>query len=200
MSHTLVLNTDHRPVGFLPLSALSWQDSIRALYLGTVTSLHNYENWWVQSPSQRIAVPSVVVTTRYIKIKRNSIAFNDTMVFLRDEYRCQYCGKLFSEHQLTLDHVTPRSMGGNRSWTNIVSACSPCNSRRGNNVRQRPLKEPRRPNYWQMVELRRQHPLIIPDESWMPYLDWADRVEIIPPYGMPGYKAAPTKMLRTLVG
>lgn len=199
MSHTLVLNADMKPLGYLPISAFSWQDSVRALWLGTVTSLHDYADWWVQSPSQRLAVPSVVITKRYIRVRRNTVAFTDGMIFLRDDYRCQYCGKTFPERHLTLDHVTPRCMGGKKSWTNIVTACGPCNSRRGNNARQRPLAEPRRPSYWQMVEQRRQHPLTIPDAAWLPYLDWADRVDVVPPYGMPGYRAAPTRALRHLV-
>jgi len=50
-------------------------------------------------------------------------------VFKRDNYTCQYCGK--PTHQLTIDHVVPRHMGGQKSWLNVVTACSTCNHRKG---------------------------------------------------------------------
>lgn len=198
MTHTLVLNSDCTPLGLLPISALSWQDAMRALCLGTVTSIHNYDTWDIHSPGNVHAVPSVVMTSKYVKVRRN-VAFTDSMIFLRDDYTCQYCGKRFPERSLTLDHVLPKSMGGGKTWGNIVAACGPCNNRRGNNQRLRPKNEPRRPTYYEMVEKRRSHPLVIPDMSWLPYLNWSDRVDIVPPLGMPGYRSAPTRALRNLV-
>ena len=50
-------------------------------------------------------------------------------VFHRDNYTCQYCGK--HTLHLTIDHILPRHMGGPHTWTNIVTACSPCNHRKG---------------------------------------------------------------------
>lgn len=47
----------------------------------------------------------------------------------RDNYECQYCGR---KSNLTLDHIIPRSNGGNNSWENLVTACEPCNLRKGN--------------------------------------------------------------------
>lgn len=49
----------------------------------------------------------------------------------RDRLTCCYCGQQFRERNLTIDHVTPRSKGGADDWLNVVSACSPCNSRKG---------------------------------------------------------------------
>jgi 5-methylcytosine-specific restriction endonuclease McrA len=49
-------------------------------------------------------------------------------VLRRDKYACQYCG---NTKKLTLDHVMPRSKGGKHSWDNVVIACEPCNSRKG---------------------------------------------------------------------
>jgi len=50
-------------------------------------------------------------------------------VFLRDDHTCQYCG--LHTRDLTLDHVIPRAKGGKHTWDNLVSACSPCNHRKG---------------------------------------------------------------------
>lgn len=52
-------------------------------------------------------------------------------VLSRDGYRCVYCGELFPEPQLTLDHVEPRMRGGDQSEGNLVAACRPCNALKG---------------------------------------------------------------------
>lgn len=48
-------------------------------------------------------------------------------LFRRDRCICAYCGKLFSEHRLTRDHIIPSSRGGEDKWMNVVAACEKCN-------------------------------------------------------------------------
>ncbi len=52
-------------------------------------------------------------------------------IFARDEYRCVYCGESFPAERLSLDHVQPRMRGGDNSPGNLVTACQPCNTRKG---------------------------------------------------------------------
>jgi len=52
-------------------------------------------------------------------------------IFARDEYRCVYCGERFEPDLLTVDHVQPRTRGGDRSGGNLVTACGACNARKG---------------------------------------------------------------------
>jgi 5-methylcytosine-specific restriction endonuclease McrA len=52
-------------------------------------------------------------------------------VLRRDGFRCVYCGAVFPEELLTLDHVQPRMRGGDRSEGNIVTACRACNAEKG---------------------------------------------------------------------
>lgn len=52
-------------------------------------------------------------------------------VLRRDRFRCVYCAETFPEEQLTLDHVEPRMRGGDHSEGNLVTACRPCNERKG---------------------------------------------------------------------
>jgi 5-methylcytosine-specific restriction endonuclease McrA len=70
-------------------------------------------------------------------------------VYARDDFRCQYCGSRFTSDGLTYDHVVPKSAGGRREWRNIVSACSPCNLRKGNRTCDEsgmfPLRMPKAP-------------------------------------------------------
>lgn len=50
------------------------------------------------------------------------------MIYKRDNNKCQYCG---STRKLTIDHVIPRSKGGDDTWENLVVACSTCNTKKG---------------------------------------------------------------------
>jgi 5-methylcytosine-specific restriction endonuclease McrA len=52
-------------------------------------------------------------------------------VFARDGYRCVYCGAELPAEALTVDHVQPRVRGGDASGGNLVTACGPCNVRKG---------------------------------------------------------------------
>jgi 5-methylcytosine-specific restriction endonuclease McrA len=50
------------------------------------------------------------------------------LIYKRDDHRCQYCGSI---KQLTIDHVIPKSKGGKDTWENLVVACMPCNTKKG---------------------------------------------------------------------
>jgi 5-methylcytosine-specific restriction endonuclease McrA len=173
VGETLVLNADGMPVSVLPVSSLIWQDAIKSIWVGAVKVLENYEDWQVHSPSITMPVPSVVITNRYIN-PAHGVQFNADNIKLRDRYKCAYCQKSFHENDLTLDHVTPKTFGGRSTWENLVSACSPCNNNRGCDFRIQPTIKPYKPNYYQMVALRREFPLEVPHESWVQYLDWPE--------------------------
>ena len=53
-------------------------------------------------------------------------------IYMRDKFRRQYCGEKKGVAELTLDHILPRSRGGDNSPMNIVTACIPCNNRKSN--------------------------------------------------------------------
>src|SRR5438552_10411543 len=72
-------------------------------------------------------LPSVVSLKSYVRPARHP-AFTRFNVFLRDRFTCQYCG---DHRDLTFDHVNPRSKGGQTTWENVVTACSPCNLLKG---------------------------------------------------------------------
>ena len=52
-------------------------------------------------------------------------------IFARDNYRCVFCGQVFPEEELTVDHLQARSRGGDRSGGNLVTACGACNLKKG---------------------------------------------------------------------
>ena len=111
------------------------------------------ETDWILAVNYPLQVPRVIRLLTYDRIPRNSIKFNRRNVFLRDENCCQYCEKTFSAHSLSLDHVTPRSRGGQTTWENVVTACLECNIHKGGRtpqeagmrLRRPPLKPKRNP-------------------------------------------------------
>lgn len=86
---------------------------------------------WVSTVRFHIAVPRIVRVLSFAKIPRRSVKFNRRNIFARDNNTCQYCGKRFPSAELSLDHVVPRSQGGQSCWENIVCACVCCNVRKG---------------------------------------------------------------------
>ena len=78
-------------------------------------------------------IPEVILLTNYDKLPNKSATFCRREIWKRDNYKCQYCG-IKCQDDLTLDHVIPRSLGGETSWVNCVLACSSCNSQKADRV------------------------------------------------------------------
>jgi 5-methylcytosine-specific restriction endonuclease McrA len=172
----LVLNADFRPLSYYPLSLWSWQETVKAVFLDRVNIVSEYERF-VHSPSFQMRLPSVVSLKTYVKPALYP-AFTRFNVFLRDRFTCQYCG---AKHELTFDHVIPRSRGGQTRWDNVSTACSPCNLRKGgdmpNVARMWPMQEPYRPTVFELHRNGRQFPPNYLHESWMDYLYWDTELE-----------------------
>jgi 5-methylcytosine-specific restriction endonuclease McrA len=175
----LVLNADFRPLSYYPLSLWSWQDAVKAVYLDRVSVLSEYDAE-VHSPSHSSRLPSVIALREYIPSARRP-AFTRFNVFLRDSFSCVYCGDEKPTHDLTFDHVIPRSRGGRTSWDNVVTACGPCNLRKADKlpreIRMFPRDLPRQPTSWELQENGRAFPPNHLHESWRDYLYWDSELE-----------------------
>lgn len=126
MEQVLLLN-----MTFEPLGSISWQKAIVLYYKGRVEVVEEYDRD-VRSVSFSFKMPAVVRLLRMAKIrKREHVPFTRSNVYARDHYTCQYCGEPGDHDELTFDHVVPVAHGGRRSWTNIVTACEPCNRQKG---------------------------------------------------------------------
>ncbi len=170
----LVLNADFRPLSYFPLSVWPWQDAVKATLLGRVNTVAEYDRV-IRSPSMEMALPSVVSLKEYIK-PADRPAFTRFNVFLRDKFTCQYSGQRLPAHELTFDHVIPRSRGGRTCWENVVTASSEYNLRKGNRTPEQAglkLRQPaRRPTTWELLENGRSFPPNYLHESWGDYLYW----------------------------
>ena len=166
---TLVLNADGAPVSLIPLSLCNWQESIRYLVLEKANVLVWHENWIVRSARWETAVPSIIMLKDYMKPK-NTVRFSKSNVFLRDLYTCQYCNKKLIKKDCTLDHVHPLSLGGRSVWDNSVTACGPCNARKSNSIKTKPLIKPYKPSYFELVNKRKQLPFQVRDPVWLDFL------------------------------
>jgi 5-methylcytosine-specific restriction endonuclease McrA len=123
---TLLLNATYEPLRVIP-----WQRAIIMVWLGKVEVIRSYEQV-LRASSWRVHMPAVVRLMEFVRRHRVRIAFSRRNVFLRDDHRCQYCHVRLPSSELTCDHVIPRSQGGRSSWENVVTACGPCNRRKGN--------------------------------------------------------------------
>jgi 5-methylcytosine-specific restriction endonuclease McrA len=92
-------------------------------------------------------LPTVIRLRSYVKIPYKEISLSRRNVLHRDNYTCQYCGE--RRHDLTIDHIMPRSKGGIDSWENVVAACLKCNVKKGdrtpNQAGMHLMTTPRRP-------------------------------------------------------
>lgn len=172
----LVLNADFRPLSYYPLSLWNWQDTIKAVFLDRVNIVSFYDRV-VRSPTFEMQLPSVVCLKAYVK-PATFPAFTRFNVFLRDRFICQYCG---FDDDLTFDHLIPRSKGGMTRWDNVVTACAPCNLRKGamlpGKAKMWPMQEPYRPTVHELHRNGRLFPPNYLHQSWMDYLYWDAELE-----------------------
>jgi 5-methylcytosine-specific restriction endonuclease McrA len=124
----LVLNASYEPIHVCAV-----RRALILLFKG-VASTEEAGEGRVHSPSQSLAVPSVIRLLEYRRIPRQMRAISRKNILIRDQHTCQYCNKHFGAGELTLDHVIPRSRGGSNTWENLVASCLHCNNRKGDRL------------------------------------------------------------------
>ena len=169
MSDTLVLNADAKPYSVLPLSTITWQESIKYLVLEKVTVLEWYDDWLVSSMEWETRVPAVVMVKKYVR-KNSSVRFTKFNMMLRDSFTCQYCEEVLHRNICTMDHVVPVSKGGRTTWTNVVTACGPCNVSKGDKLYPKPIREPFKPTYYDLVKNKEHLQYKLKHESWKNFI------------------------------
>jgi 5-methylcytosine-specific restriction endonuclease McrA len=117
----LVLNATYEP-----LCVVSARRAV-VLVLGEKAELLHDSGAAMRSERLSVPVPSVIRLLYFVKVPfARRAALNRRAVFARDASRCQYCAAPAD----SIDHVVPRSRGGEHVWENVVAACRPCNTRK----------------------------------------------------------------------
>ena len=160
----LALNASYEP-----LTLVATRRAVRLVLDHKAEVLEVDQGRAFRSERATVPCPTVIRLVRYVHVPRRfRRQVTNTFLFARDDYSCQYCGRHRSELRgrqfLTRDHVLPRSRGGDNSWANVVTACSPCNNRKGDRLPRevglRLRRVPGEPDYVHLVwAVRRVTPI-----------------------------------------
>ena len=121
MASALVLNATYEPLCVVPARRAV------VLVLSEKAEVVHESDQRMHSARLSVVVPSVVRLVTYVRVPvRRRAPLNRRAVFARDGASCQYCGSAAE----SIDHVVPRSRGGEHAWENVVAACRPCNARK----------------------------------------------------------------------
>ncbi len=168
MSHALVLNAS-----FEPLHIVTWQRAMQLLFQGKVEVIEESDQE-VRTVRFTMKIPAVLRLLSYVPLarKKEIVRFSRINIFIRDHSQCQYCGERFARSHLTLDHMIPIVQGGKKCWENIVTACKPCNQRKGGRTplqaSMQLIRKPKQPNWLPITSL--QMGIARTPERWKIYL------------------------------
>ena len=184
----LVLNRNFYAVHITP-----WQRALSLVYLDHARVVdeeyrtYNFDDWrelsqmtanhpggYVSTPSFRIAIPEVISLRSYDKLPVGDVKFTRRNIYEHYRHKCCYCGGKFKTSDLNLDHVVPRSKGGNTDWSNIVTSCMPCNLRKADKLPveagMKLLIKPSKPKWRGSASLVFRAPFKI-KASWQRFID-----------------------------
>lgn len=150
------------------MSICNVQRAVVLLFLGKAELIAEKESRKVRSTKVSMPFPTIVRLKLYIRVPYKKIVLSRKNILRRDNHRCQYCSR--SDLTLTIDHIMPKSKGGDDSWENLVAACVKCNNKKGDRTPElanMPLmKKPSRPSHITFMK----HFVGRIDEEWKPYL------------------------------
>jgi 5-methylcytosine-specific restriction endonuclease McrA len=167
LGRALVLNASYQPLCVVPV-----RRAVVLVLKSKAVIERAADEGAFRSEKTSIPVPSVVRLRYFVNVPyRARATLSRRAVFIRDEYKCQYCGSAAEN----VDHIKPRSKGGTHTWDNVVASCRPCNSRKENRLPHEVGMSLRRPPHaprdslFLVAAVGRLYP------AWEPYLDLAPR-------------------------
>lgn len=164
--------------GWLAIHTVSVRHALRLLSTGAARGVVpesnetlDFDSWMelevaeseaaIRSVRKGVRIPEIIVLTRYRGVQLRTPSFSRRNLMRRDRHQCQYCGINPGTHELSIDHVMPRSRGGRSTWENCVLACRRCNRKKRNRTPGQAgmllLREPRAPRWSPFVEVPRTH-------------------------------------------
>jgi 5-methylcytosine-specific restriction endonuclease McrA len=159
----LVLNQNYEA-----MSICNVQRAIVLLFLGKAELIAAKNSKFVRSVHRALPFPTIVRLRIYIRVPYKKIVLSRKNILRRDHHKCQYCNR--ADLPLTIDHVVPKSKGGDDSWENLVAACVKCNNKKGDRSPEDAglplIKKPTKPSHITFMK----HFVGKIDEEWKPYL------------------------------
>jgi 5-methylcytosine-specific restriction endonuclease McrA len=161
MAGALVLNASYEPLCVVPVRRAV------VLVLNRKAEIVETADRPFRSERTVFDTPSVIRLVQFVRVPfRSRVPLNRRAVFVRDGFRCQYCAAPAEN----LDHVVPRSRGGEHVWENVVACCQPCNAKKGDKLLESTQmslrRRPQAPHAltWVLVAVGNVRP------DWEPYL------------------------------
>ncbi len=138
------------------------------IFLGKADIVADKQKLQLRSVTQSFPWPSVIRLNSYVRMPYKKIVLSRKNILKRDNHKCAYCGR--GDLPLTIDHILPKSRGGEDNWENLAAACLPCNNKKGDRTPREAGMElrikPYAPNHitYLVNSMGRL------EESWKPYL------------------------------
>ena len=161
-SKVLLLNQNYEP-----MSVVSAKKAIILVFLQKVEIVEK-RDLMIRSQHLALPLPSIIRLICYVRVPYKRVELTRRNILKRDSYSCQYCAT--KRGPFTVDHVIPKTKGGNESWENLVCACVRCNNKKGRRTPEEAnmplIRRPRRPSHLFFI----QHFIGTNEECWKPYL------------------------------
>lgn len=153
-----ILNSDYSP-----LHIKSAKRGLHLFLKGKAIIVETHPKLTIKVGKEEMPIPTQVAMKYYVKttlLHKKTAQLNRTNLLLRDKFTCLYCNRhkndLSKNEILTRDHVIPVSRGGQNIWTNVVTACSSCNNKKGNKTNEQAgltlKKAPTAPTLWEILQ------------------------------------------------
>ena len=144
---------------------LSWKNLSQ-----TQWKLNNDNHYWINCVNFHLMTPKIIRLTQFNQLPYRKVRLTKRNLYARDRHVCQYCGENFPQHELSLDHIIPKSQGGKSTWKNMVCACVPCNAHKDNKTpEQANMKLIKNPNVPKISPVMTKH--IDTNPEWEPFIN-----------------------------
>ncbi len=165
-TRVLVLNATYEPVHICNVYR-----AIVMIFKG-VAVMQEQALFQLHSITAAYPAPSVIRLIHYVHIPFRKKLASKNNILIRDRFSCQYCGKPLRSQEVTLDHIVPKSRGGESNWENLAACCPNCNVRKGSKLPEEAgltlIKDPRKSSTYHFIHLLRHYGSV--DEKWRKYL------------------------------
>lgn len=165
-TRVLVLNSTYEPIHICNV-----RRAVVLIFKG-VAVMQEASHFTLRSVSSVLAAPSVIRLVHFVHIPFKKRPASKNNILIRDRYVCQYCGKPLKSQEITLDHILPKSRGGETIWENLATCCTRCNVKKGSQLPEEAgltlLKDPRKGSTFHFIHLLRHYGSV--DEKWKKYL------------------------------